>query len=56
MRAILLFLLTSIIVTGIMLAGISMKNSTIAVPCAFGVLFLFVLYFNSKSKKRAQRK
>ncbi|MGB4398023.1 MAG: hypothetical protein WBJ10_01540 [Daejeonella sp.] len=56
MRTILLFLLTSIIVTGIMLAGISMKNSTIAVPVAFGVLFLLVLYINSRSKKRAQRK
>ncbi|HQS05978.1 MAG: hypothetical protein B7X86_06945 [Sphingobacteriales bacterium 17-39-43] len=56
MRTILLFLLTSIIVTGIMLAGISMKNSTIAVPVAFGVLLLFVLYLNSRSRKRAQRK
>lgn len=56
MRATFLFLLTSVIVTGIMLAGISMKNSTIAVPVAFGVLFLFVLYINSRSKKRARRK
>lgn len=39
-----------------MLAGISMKNSTIAVPVAFGILLLFVLYLNFKSKKRAQRK
>lgn len=56
MKTIFLFFITSIIVTGIMLVGISMKNSTIAVPVAFGVLFLFVLYLNSRSKKRAQRK
>ncbi len=56
MKTVFLFLITSIIVTGIMLAGISMKNSTIAVPVAFGVMFLFVLYLNSRSKKRAQRK
>lgn len=56
MKTIFLFFITSIIVTGIMLAGISMKNSTIAVPVAFGILFLFVLYLNSRSKKRAQRK
>lgn len=56
MKTIFLFFITSIIVAGIMLAGISMKNSTIAVPVAFGVLFMFVIYFNSRSKKRAQRK
>ena len=56
MKNVILFLLTSILVTGIMLAGISMKNSTIAVPVAFGVLFIFGLYLNSRSKKRAQQK
>ena len=56
MRTVLLFLVVTMLSTGIMLAGISMKNSTIAVPVAFGVLFVFVLYLNSRSKKRAQRK
>lgn len=56
MRTVLLFLVVTLLNTGIMLAGISMKNSTIAVPVAFGVLFLFVIYLNSRSKKRTQRK
>lgn len=56
MKTVILFLFISILSTGIMLTGISMKNSTIAVPVAFGVLFLFGLYLNSRSKKRAQRK
>ena len=56
MRTLVLFFISSILVTGIMLSGISMKNSTIAVPIAFGILFLFGLYLKSTTKKRAQRK
>lgn len=50
MKTFILFCIISVLSTGILLAGINMKNSVIAVPAAFGLWIFFLWNLGSRKK------
>lgn len=56
MRTFLLFLVVTMLSTGILLGALSMKSAVIPGLGVFGLWCLFIWYLGSRSSKRAKRK